>query len=71
MATLTITREAIVVERHERTNPWEKIGKFFSALTEYVEPIFVMMPLDHFDKKARANMNEREKSIVDAHFHSM
>ena len=69
MATLAITREAAVAGRTERANPWEKVGNFFSTVAEYVEPIFVLMPIELFDKKARANMNVRDKAIVDAYLH--
>ena len=65
MATLTITREAVLAGGSERKDYWGKVKSFFSAIASVAEPYFANGRLDYLESSYRAGLTVKEKTVMD------
>ncbi len=65
MATLTITREAILAGGSERKDYWGKIKSVFSAIASAAEPYFANGRLDYLESSHRSTLTVKEKAVMD------
>ena len=65
MATLTITREAVLAGGSERKDYWAKVKGFFSAMASAAEPYLASGRLDYLESSYRSSLTAEEKAVMD------